>query len=201
MTLLRQILTSGDYEQSAGNTSTTPLGSGATFTGTGELNGWSDVMVVCKTDNPGTLYFDFSPDGTNWDSTFPPLGFQIGSFNEFHTAVKGPRYFRIRLVNDTGAQSFLRLYVYYGHFRQGNLPLNASIGQDADATIVRPTNYNYEVAVGRYTGATTWNKFGYNDDVDIGTETICSFGGVFTPLSAADTLDIVSTDANDDVGS
>lgn len=200
MTLIRSFLSNEDYEQSSGNTSTTPLGSGATFTGTGELNGWSDVMVVCKTDNTGTLYFDFSPDGSNWDSTFPVQGFQIASgINEFHTAVKGPRYFRVRLVNDTGAQTYLRLYTYYGTFRQGNLPLNQSIAVDADAQVVRPTDFHYEVAQGRYSGATTWNKFGYNNDIDTATdpETIWSVGGSFVRMTSADTLDVVSSSGSD----
>ena len=61
-------------EQSAvgTNTTLTALGSGATFTGAWEQNDYPDVMVVVKTDNTGTLYFDFSPDGINADSTFPP---------------------------------------------------------------------------------------------------------------------------------
>ena len=199
MTYLKNILTSENYEQSAGNTSTTPLGSAATFTGTGELNGWSSVMVVCKTDNTGTIYFDFSPDGTNWDSSFPPLGFQVANgITEFHTAVKGPRYFRVRLINDTGAQSYLRLYTYYGTFRQGNLPLNATIGQDSDAIIVRPTDFETEVALNRYAGAAAWNKFGYNDAVPIGTEVIASFGGLYVPPTTASTIRFVSTDAADD---
>ena len=199
MTLLR----SGLGVESVGNTTLISLGSGATFTGVGEFNGFPDVMVMCKTDNTGTIYFDFSPDGTNWDSTFPPLGFSVANgISEFHVAVKGPRYFRVRLVNDTGAQSYLRLYTYYGEFNQGNLPLNANIGQDADSIVVRPTNYHYEAALGRYNGVEIWNKFGYNNDVDVAaSETICSFGGTFAPLAAADTLDFVSTDINDDVGS
>ena len=77
--------------ESAGNTSTTALGSAETFTGTGELFYDPDVMVSCQTDNDGTLYFDFSVDGTNW-STFPVNGFAVASgTHEFHTAVKGPR--------------------------------------------------------------------------------------------------------------
>lgn len=122
--------------QSSGNTSTTPLSSSATFTGTGEVNEYPDVMVSCQTDNTGTLYFDFSVDGTNW-STFPVNGFSIAAnTHEFHTASKGPRYFRVRLVNDAGAQSYLRLYTYFGNFSKlPNAPLNQTIASDADAII------------------------------------------------------------------
>lgn len=122
--------------QSSGNSSTTPLGSGATFTGTGEQNEYPDVMVSCQQDNTGTLYFDFSVDGTNW-STFPVNGFAVASgTHEFHTAVKGPRYFRVRFVNDAGSPTYLRLYTYYGTFAKlPNAPLNQSIAADADSVI------------------------------------------------------------------
>jgi hypothetical protein len=122
---------------SVANNTILPLSGGATFTGAGELNGLADVMVSCKTDTSGVLYFDFSNDGTNWD-TFPTAGFTVASgIHEFHTAVKGNRYFRVRLVNGVTPQSYLRLYTYYGQFRQGNAPLNQSIGSDTDAMITR----------------------------------------------------------------
>jgi len=123
--------------QSTGNTTTTPLSSGATFTGTAETNNHPDVMVSCFSDTDGTLYFDFSVNGTDW-RTFPPAGFQVSAnIHEFHTAVKGPRQFRVRFVNSATGQSTFQLYAYYGHFRQGNAPINFSIGEDADALIVK----------------------------------------------------------------
>lgn len=60
-------------------------------------------------------------------------------------------------------------------------------------------NYNYDVAMGRVGNATTWNKFGYNLDVDTGaTETIWSPGGRYASLNSADTLVVTSSDAADD---
>jgi hypothetical protein len=154
-------VTSSAAETSTGNTSEVALGSGATYTGTFEQNTSPDVMVSCETDNSGTLYFDFSDDGTNVN-TYPDSGFSISSgVHEFHVAVKGPRYFRVRLVNDTGAQSYLRLYTYYGEFRQNDSPLNQTASLDEDAIHVRPTNFQDEVRIGRRSGVTGWTKFGY----------------------------------------
>lgn len=59
------------------------------------------------------------------------------------------------------------------------------------------SNYKYQVALGNVSGATTWNKFGYNADVDVGTEVVASFGGTFAPLLSASTLSIVSTSTSD----
>lgn len=123
----------------SGNSTVTPLGIGATFTGDWEQNNQPEVMVMCKTDKTGTIFFDFSPDGLNVDSTFPVLGFAVApGVTEFHTAVKGPRYFRVRLVNYSGAQSYLRLTTYYGSdFIPTVSPLNQSIGTDQDAIVTR----------------------------------------------------------------
>ena len=138
MSLLRNVSIIEKEVLSVLNTTTTPINDTATFTGTGELNDYADVMVSCKADQSGILYFDFSNDDVNWD-TFPTNGFTVtANIHEFHTAVKGGRYFRVRLLNNSGAnQTTLRLYTYFGTFRQGNLPLNQSIGSDADALITR----------------------------------------------------------------
>lgn len=63
------------------------------------------------------------------------------------------------------------------------------------------SNYSEEVALGNVAGAETWNKFGYNLDVDSASaEIVASFGGTFSRMTSADTLDIVSTSTNDDSG-
>lgn len=147
--------------QSTSNNSTTPLAGAGTFTGTGEQNSFPSVGVTCKTDADGTIYFDFSPDGTNWDSTFPVNGFAVSAgVNEFHTAEKLGRYHRTRFVNGSSAQSYLRLYTYYGAFNQGNLPIGATISADADARVVRSVSSELDLAFGRFSGLEENTKFG-----------------------------------------
>ena len=60
------------------------------------------------------------------------------------------------------------------------------------------TDYQSEVAMGNLEGKSLWNKFGYNQDIDVGTEVIASWGGTFTPLTTATTIEIVSS-SNDDI--
>jgi len=182
---------------STSNSTTTPLGSGATFTGVGEQNNYSQVGVMCKTDNTGTLYFDFSNDGTNWDSTFPSSGFEVADgISEFHTAVKLGRYFRVRLVNDSGAQTYLRLTTYYGdNFVPSVTPLNQTVGIDSDATLTRSTVPQDEIRIGRRAGVTGWTKFAYRSNLTSGggDEIIwanSTSSDTFTPMTSADTFDI-----------
>ena len=184
------------------NTTTTPLGGAETFTGEWEETHYRDVMVSCNADNGGTLYFDFSNDGVNAD-TFPVDGFTVASgIHEFHTAVKGPRYFRVRLVNGSGAQSYLRLYTYFGDFRASNTPNNQSIGLDSDGTATRPTDYQDEVVRGLRGGATSWNKFGYRETLTNGTEQViwAASPNLPTIITSASTFTITYNNSTDGLG-
>lgn len=119
------------------NSSTTPLAGGATFTGTAEQNYFPDVMASCYADVAGQMYFDFSIDGTNW-RTFPSAGFTVSAgIHEFHTAVKGPRYFRVRFINGAVAQATFQLAVYFGTFRQPSSPVGTTISSDNDAQVTK----------------------------------------------------------------
>lgn len=187
---------------SDGNTSIVALSGAATFTGTSELNSHPDVMCSCYSDVSGTLYFDFSVNGTDW-RTFPASGFSVAAgVHEFHTAVKGPRYFRVRFVNGSSAQSTFQLYTYYGTFRQGNTPLNQTIGRDHDAVVSRTTVAQDEITESRRSGVEQWNKFAYRSNLQAagGDETIWSSpttANNLTIMTSAETFTITYTPASD----
>lgn len=124
----------GFGDLSTSNNSTTPLAAGDTFTGTAEQNNFPDVYISCITDQAGTLFFDFSNDGTNWN-VFPPAGFTlVAGVTEAHKALKAGRYFRARVTNTSGSnQTYLRLYTYFGQFDQLTSPLNFAPSGDSDA--------------------------------------------------------------------
>lgn len=187
---------------STGNNSTTPLNNGQTFTGTAELNNFHCLLVTLKTDTDGVLYIDFSPDGTNWDSTITT--YVDAGLSEVHRAVKAARYTRIRLENNSGSnQTYLRLYTYFGNFSALNAPLNSEIREDADASIVRTIDPEIDMASGRFQGFSIVNKFGTNSDVDMASvpEDIWENGGVYTGFPATgEPLRAVSTSTDDDVG-
>jgi len=185
---------------STGNSSTTILTSGSTFTGVGEQNSFPQVGVMVKTDQAGTLYFDFSPDGTNWDSTFPTAGFLVAAnITEFHTAVKLGRYFRLRLINGTGGdQTYLRITTYYGmNFTPSISPVNQSYGLDADATIVKTVPHWLQVNRGLVSGITFINKFGKNAAASAG-DTIEISQNAFVQPATAEIVNIKSTSTSDD---
>ena len=62
-------------------------------------------------------------------------------------------------------------------------------------------NYHYQIALGQRAGETTWNKWGYNSDVDLAaTETVWSVGGLFARLTSASGMTVVSSSTDDAVG-
>lgn len=180
------------------NRTTTPLSSGGTFTGLKEQNDFPDVMVSCFSDTDGALFLQFSNDGETWYN-FPSPGITVtGGIHEFHTAVKGPRYFRVKFVNSDSTQMVFDLTCYYGQFRQPSAPLGASVSSHSDAIIVRPTDSRVETALGRLSGFTSDRKFGFNKDVDAAAEeTLMSQGGTYIYPTVARILNIASSDAND----
>lgn len=174
------------------NSSTTNLavGNSYTFTGTWELSYTESVMVNLYADQVCELTMQFSMDGgTTVHSSLTKMT-TVG-FNEFTTAVKGARYFRVVVTTNSLTTTDFDLQTQYGTFRQGNAPGNLSVSLDADASLVRPTSFQDEVVIGRRSGVTPWAKWGYNTDVDTGSEEIiASFGGTFTPLTSAETFNI-----------
>lgn len=186
-------------ENSVKNSSTTALNDGQTFTGTAEqITQWPSLFVFVNTDQNGVLYVEFSTNGTNWETS---LSFQYntGRINPPHIFEIGGRFVRIRFENNSGSnQTYFRLITQYGTFSKLTSPVNGTLAENYDATVVRPTDYHYEVAMSKRQGRTTVNKWGYNSDVDTGgEEVIARQGGSVAIMTTADTLDVVSDSAND----
>jgi hypothetical protein len=181
------------------NSSSTLLTASSVFTGVGEdVSKYNSVVVAVKTDQDGTFSVQFSNDNSNWDSTLTRY-YRTNQIEAPHRFTITRKYCRVVFTNTSASdQTYLRLQTVFGEKSDFSAPMDLTLPQDFDATVVRPTDYKIEVALGRRQGATLWNKFGYNQDIDIGTEVIASFGGTFVPMTTARTLSVVSTDANDD---
>jgi hypothetical protein len=97
--------------------STTPLGAGATFTGTSRDVQYSatsyiyfdGIRAVVTADQAGTLYIDESPDNSTWILGLASVA--VGA-NEVKTLSHKVtcRYVRVRYVNDGSAQGTFKLY-------------------------------------------------------------------------------------------
>jgi len=186
---------------SSENSSATLLTNGSVFTGTWvDVSKYSTVTVAVKTDQDGTFSVQFSPDGTNQDSTLTRY-YRTGQIEAPHNFTITRQYMRVVFTNDSGSdQTYFRLQTLLGEKPQLNAPLDSTLAVDFDAIATRPSDFHTEVALGRRQGIALWNKFGYNADIDISSspEVIAAFGGTFTVNTTASTLSIVSSDAADD---
>lgn len=184
------------------NSSETPLTNGSAFTGEWfEAGAYDSVTLSVSTDQNGTYSVQFSPDGTNVDSTLTRY-YRTNQINVPHRFTITRKYMRVVFTNDSGSdQTFLRLQTILGQKGDLNAPIDGTLAQDFDALSVRPTVFKNEAALGKRQGVKTWTKWGYNADVDAAaSETVWSTGGNPTFLSAASTITLVSSSTNDDVG-
>jgi len=65
-------------KESTDNTTTSTLSASATYTGTGELINSPQVGVYCFSDTAGTIFFDWSVNGSDWHA-FPTAGFAVSA--------------------------------------------------------------------------------------------------------------------------
>ena len=186
---------------SVGNSTNVALAAGATFTGVWELVvPHQSLTCAVSTDQDGMYQIQYSPDGINQDSTLTRY-FRTNQIDPPHRFTNTRAYARVVYTNTSAsAQTYLRLQTLYGEQQDLNAPIDSVLSQDFDAVVVRPTDYHTEVALGRRQGHELWNKFGYNQNVSVGTESVISWGGLFTPLKVATTMSIVSTSVNDITG-
>ena len=187
--------------------STSALDNGNTYTSDWvQCDQYESLVISVTTDQNGTFTVQYSPDGVNVDSMLTRY-YRTNQFNVPHVFKNARKYCRVTFTNDSGSnQTYLRLQVILGTRGPLNIPVDATMAQDYDAQAVRPTDFHTEVALGRRQGATTWNKFGYNDNIDTATDPsiVAEFGGGvagFNYLTAGETMTIVSASTADDVGS
>ena len=126
------------------NSTTSTLGAGATFTGTGtDVLSYTSITVLLKTDQDSAangMQFQFSTDNTNWDEThnYTYNNSVDSTAREFQFPVHA-RYFRVVYTNGGVAQTHFRLQTIL----HGNnvLPLIIRVGDtiygDRSATLVK----------------------------------------------------------------
>jgi hypothetical protein len=184
----------------SGNTTSTPLNAGATFTGAAvDVSAQSSITVAAKTDQAGTMIVEFSIDGTNWDSALTYL--VAANTNDVHRVVITRKYFRIKFTNTSASnQTFLRLQCISGQQSSLTSPLNSQIQTDADTLAVRPLDFNLMVSEGLYQNHSTVTKDGINFDIDSASvpEDITNEGGVYAgfPTGAVEAGEVVVAGAD-----
>lgn len=119
------------------NSSVTPLNSLATFTGTAkDVSAYNSITIFSYCDRSGSLYLDYSTDGTNWDKTNT---YQvISNTPETHQVAVLSRYYRVRLTNtDLSNQTYLRLQSILSSNSLLTTKLEQDLNDDQDIILTR----------------------------------------------------------------
>lgn len=174
---------------STANSTTTPLGGGASFTGTSvSVLGYSVIEVLVFADQnsaaPG-LWIEFSSDATNWDDsspfTFTAGGVAPNAGQVFVAAVRG-QYARVVYTNGGSAQGTFRL--------QTVLKTNI-VGGDVVSVNAPPVANNHALlTMAQIVGLSTAGGGTYVP-VKVGPSgvlNVSSTSQLGSPLSGADTL-------------
>jgi hypothetical protein len=147
---------------STGNSTDTPLGSGATFTGLfEEIKDYGFFTLSIFTDQDSAndgLKFQWSHDGINVDRT---EGTTVAAgIGRVFTLSPRARYFRVQYVNGGTAQGALRLGVVYHSSGSGIItkPLDASVTTENFAQLVQAP------VMGREVGSATYQSIGAVQD-------------------------------------
>lgn len=181
------------------NSSSTPLASGATFTGaTTDISTYPAAVVSYKTNQNGTLYIEFSTDGANWDTILEYTVYE--GKEESHRVKVLKKYFRIRLTNTSAsAQTYLRLQTLLTNDGIITSTLNSTVYDDADAQLVRPLDFNLMVAEDLYYNKEIVTKDGYTPSMSSGsvTQDLWTESGAYTGfVSATDSAELVVAGAD-----
>lgn len=196
----KNLVTNGIGYVSYLNSTVTPLAAAGEYTGSPvECFAFGSIVVALKTDQDGTLYIEFSPDGRNWDSSLP-FPVTAGTPEVHRLSVTRP-YARVRYSNTSSSpQTYLRLTTMFGMQPLLTSPLNSVVQQDADTIITRPLDFNLMVAQSLYQNHQNTIKDGINTDISTATvpEDMWSVGGAYTgfPTGAVEAAEIVVAGAD-----
>jgi hypothetical protein len=160
--------TASNTGEGVGNTTFTPLASGATFTGIWEdVSAFNALTIACLSSTSGTLTAQFSADGITVHSS---LNYTVtANTNEVHRLTVTRKYFRLVFVNSATPQTTFHIQTIYGSQNALSSPINTVLQSDSDATTVRALDFNLLLAEGLYQNRVATIKDGFNSAISMGT--------------------------------
>ncbi|MCA9329390.1 hypothetical protein KDA11_02000 [Candidatus Saccharibacteria bacterium] len=149
-----------------------------------DTNNEMNVFVSYVADQNMNLHLEFSDDSAvTWYVDGPTSGISmLADVHDHAIALKGPRSFRVRVVNKAASLGNITLFSYLGQFPTDVIPR---------------TFTNIDIGEGNVPGQTSWYVIGKNLSFGSTPEDAWPAGGTITVLTSAETMDIVSTSAND----
>jgi hypothetical protein len=148
---------------SKGNSTTIPLAANATFAGSiDDVTSYEEIdinLFGSPSNAPGSLFFEFSPDGTNWDVSIQISGAQLpGPIIVPQLLRVVLPFFRVRYINGATLQTSFRLTVCY--HRTSGTRLTRFLNQSVDNT--EPIQVDKAIIMGQRTSDSTYQFLAIN---------------------------------------
>jgi len=164
------------------------------------ITNYTGVGITVRSDVAGTLYIDWSANGSDTDDTFT---YDIApNLEDFHRITRRNAFIKVRYVNNGTPQTYFTLQLSAGDFQPVSVPLNRQLQRDADATLVRGIPSFLEISTDKFLGISKVNIVGINSDIDSGSVPEWIWDGptgAYTgfPTGNAEAIRITSDSAND----
>lgn len=177
------------------------LAASAVYQGTGEdvsKYGRAGIAIVSDNATDGVLTIETSHDNVTWGG--PTRTWANTSIAAPHMWNIVEKYFRIKYTNGTTEATNLAIQVQYsvnadimlGH------QLNETLAEEVEAVVIRPgTSFDLDAARVHITGQRSFFFFGYNGAVTSTWQDIHPTGGDINWQMAAQSIEVVSTNAAD----
>jgi len=179
------------------NSTTTALAANATFTGRAfDCTRFSTVSTTNNSDQDGTIFLEFSADGTNWDISKKIEIDASQAAGSPHMLAIVNKFFRVRYVNGTVAQGHLRIQTIFSDNRNMFLVSspNQVVHQGIDVQLVRILGEpSLDASRGLNANISVFRKLGRNEAVGTTFEDLSADGGNHAGfLEAASAIRIAS---------
>lgn len=175
-------------EISVNNSTTTPLGISATFTGLpDDVTQASTVSVFAKSDEKGVtggMEFQFSTDAVNWNT--------VGT----HTVLAGA----VCVVESTVVAQFFRILYTNGTTAQTTFELQTILSPRRNIKIIKNFSNTTDVAFGTVPDTEMIEPAGHSAALSGTEQTLWDEGGIYAFPSSAASLNISSDNTQDDGG-
>ena len=182
----------------SGNSTTTPLAAGATFTGSWfNATNYSMGVFTFASDQQGQFFIDVSNDGVTSVGAISGRYDQPAFVPLLKTLAVAYPFYRVRFTMGDTASTFFYFTVMWHKYKSKDITqtVNGTINRISDVTITRNTaDFLTDIARGKFRGITTVRKFGRNPDVDTGSvpETVWNGGGIIGLPAVAEPLRVAA---------
>ena len=178
------------------NSTTTSLGSNATFVGEWvSITNFSEFSCLISTDQVGSVTFDYSDDKISIDRTKTT---DYAEYGGTHTEVCTNNYLRVTITNGSISQTFLRAQTILNEYNSSGANMNQIVSDQIGVQIVRdPSIPEWDLARQFYTGRSSEYFHGYNNSVGTIFEDIWPNGGDYPFQTSASIMDITCTSVED----